>query len=85
MTRTALVTGAGSPSGIGLACARRLGRQGLRVVLGATSERVHDRARDLGAEGIDARGLVADLTDPAQVAKLAACRGRSTCSSTTPA
>jgi 3-oxoacyl-[acyl-carrier protein] reductase len=76
MTRTALVTGAGSPSGIGLACARRLGRQGLRVVLGATSERVHDRARELRAEGIDASGLVADLTDPAQVAQLGASAGQ---------
>ena len=76
MTRIALVTGAGSPSGIGLARARRLGRQGLRVVLGATSERVHDRARELVAEGIDARGLVADLTDPAQVRGLAASAGR---------
>jgi 3-oxoacyl-[acyl-carrier protein] reductase len=70
------VTGAGSPSGIGLACARRLGRQGLRVLLGATSARIHDRARELGAEGIDARGLIADLTDPEQVAALAAAAGR---------
>jgi 3-oxoacyl-[acyl-carrier protein] reductase len=37
---------------------------------------VHDRARELAAEGIDARGLVADLTDPAQVAALAAAAGR---------
>ena len=76
MTRTALVTGAGSPSGIGLACARRLGRQGLRVLLGATTDRVHDRARELAGEGIDARGLLADLTDPAQVAALVAAAGR---------
>jgi len=75
MTRTALVTGAGSPSGIGLACARRLGGAGLRVVLGATSDRVHDRARELRAEGIDAMGVVADLTNPAAVEELAAAAG----------
>jgi 3-oxoacyl-[acyl-carrier protein] reductase len=70
--RTALVTGAGNPSGIGAATARLLGSLGARVVLGATSDRVHDRARELTAAGIDARGVIADLTDPDQVAALAA-------------
>lgn len=57
--RVAIVTGAGAPDGIGAAVARELVAQGARVVLGATSERVHDRAAELGD---DVRGVVADLT-----------------------
>lgn len=61
--RGALVTGAGSPDGIGVAVARLLARQGARVVLAATSDRVHERVAELRAGGLDAHGLVADLTD----------------------
>jgi 3-oxoacyl-[acyl-carrier protein] reductase len=61
--RGALVTGAGSPDGIGVAVARLLARQGARVVLAATSARVHERVAELRALGLDAHGLVADLTD----------------------
>ena len=63
--RTALVTGAGSPDGIGFACARLLGSMGASVALTATSERVHDRAAELTGVGIEALGVVADLTDEA--------------------
>ncbi|HSD48217.1 MAG TPA: SDR family NAD(P)-dependent oxidoreductase [Actinomycetota bacterium] len=71
--RVALVTGAGSVTGIGFACARALGRGGAAVAVAATTERIHDRAAELVAEGIDAAGLVADLTDPeAAVAMVAA-------------
>jgi len=42
--RVAIVTGAGAPDGIGVAVARQLVADGARVVLGATSERIHDRA-----------------------------------------
>jgi len=59
---TALVTGAGSPDGIGYACACQLGSLGARVVLTATTERAHTRAKELKARGIDATGYVADLT-----------------------
>nr|WP_298145757.1 SDR family NAD(P)-dependent oxidoreductase [uncultured Pseudomonas sp.] len=69
--QVALVSGAGSDSGIGLAIARRLGREGVRVLLTASSARVEQRARELLAEGIDARALAVDLTDEAQVAELA--------------
>lgn len=62
--RVALVTGAGSATGIGFACARALGREGAAVGVAATTERVHERASELVAEGIDAAGFVADLTDP---------------------
>ncbi len=62
--RGALVTGAGAPDGIGVAVARLLARQGARVALAATTDRVHDRAGELRAEGLDAHGFLADLTDP---------------------
>jgi 3-oxoacyl-[acyl-carrier protein] reductase len=68
--RTALVTGAGSPHGIGFAAARLLGELGAAVVLSATSDRVHERARELGATAV-----VGDLTEPSQVATLAAAAG----------
>jgi 3-oxoacyl-[acyl-carrier protein] reductase len=60
----ALVTGAGSPTGIGFAIARALGRQGLRVTVSSTTSRIEERVLELRASGIDAAGFVADLTDP---------------------
>jgi 3-oxoacyl-[acyl-carrier protein] reductase len=57
--RVAIVTGAGSPTGIGMAAARGLVAEGARVVLGATSDRVHERAAELGPAAV---GVVADLT-----------------------
>jgi 3-oxoacyl-[acyl-carrier protein] reductase len=65
--RTALVTGTGSPSGIGFATARLLGTLGARVAITATTERVHERASELSQLGIDTVGLVVDLTDEAAV------------------
>jgi 3-oxoacyl-[acyl-carrier protein] reductase len=69
---TALVTGAGSPDGIGFACARALGELGARVVVSATTPRVHERARELEAAGVIAVGFVADLTSSAQADALVA-------------
>ena len=60
--RTALVTGAGSPSGIGMACARLLAACGAAVVVAATTDRAHDRAAELADAGHVAAGVVADLT-----------------------
>jgi 3-oxoacyl-[acyl-carrier protein] reductase len=62
----ALVTGAGSPAGIGFACAVALRDAGMQVAVAATTDRILERAAELGATG-----HVADLTDPAQVARLA--------------
>jgi 3-oxoacyl-[acyl-carrier protein] reductase len=56
--RVALVTGAGSPDGIGFAAARLLGARGARVAVAATTERIHDRAAEIGGTGV-----IADLTD----------------------
>ena len=60
--RTALVTGAGSPSGIGMACARLLAACGAAVVVAATTDRAHERAAELADAGHVAAGVVADLT-----------------------
>ena len=61
--RVALVTGAGSPSGIGSAVARALGRDGLAVGVCSTTDRIHDRVRELEAAGVRAAGFTGDLTD----------------------
>jgi 3-oxoacyl-[acyl-carrier protein] reductase len=62
--RVAVVTGAGSPTGIGFAICRRLGELGAAVALTATTDRVHDRVRKLEEADVRATGVVADLTDP---------------------
>jgi 3-oxoacyl-[acyl-carrier protein] reductase len=76
---TALVTGAGSADGIGLAVARALGALGARVAVAATTERAYVRAAELVRDGIEAVGVVADLTDAqaatAAVAEVAAALG----------
>jgi 3-oxoacyl-[acyl-carrier protein] reductase len=66
----ALVTGAGSADGIGFAAARLLLERGASVVIASTTERIHERAAQLGV-----RGFVADLTDWDQASALAAQAG----------
>ncbi|CAB4868109.1 MAG: SDR family oxidoreductase [Actinobacteria bacterium] len=61
--RVALVTGAGSPSGIGFATARALAELGARVEITATTSRVQERVNELGALGFASFGHVVDLTD----------------------
>lgn len=63
--RVALVTGAGSPGGIGFAIARALVAGGAQVAVTATSARIHDRGRELGC-----LSDTADLTDPGATARL---------------
>jgi 3-oxoacyl-[acyl-carrier protein] reductase len=65
--RAALVTGAGSPDGIGFATARLLGELGASVALTATTDRAYDRAAELRDHGLDALGVVVDLTVEAEV------------------
>lgn len=66
MGKIALVTGAGSATGIGFACARILGRQGARLAISSTTERIQERVSALKAAGKPAIGMAADLTDSAQ-------------------
>lgn len=68
----ALVTGAGSPGGIGYAAARRLAGRGHHVVLVATTDRVHERAAEVVAAGGSAEGWVCDLRDGDAVSELIA-------------
>jgi 3-oxoacyl-[acyl-carrier protein] reductase len=62
--RVALVTGAGSSTGIGFATAAALGREEAAVAITATTERIHERAGELEAQGITAGGFAHDLMDP---------------------
>ncbi len=70
--RVALVTGAGSPSGIGMATARLLADLGAEVAVTATTDRISTRVEELRACGATASGHVADLTDEQQVVGLVA-------------
>jgi 3-oxoacyl-[acyl-carrier protein] reductase len=62
--RIALVTGAGSPTGIGFACALALCDLGAIVHVTSTTDRIHERAAELGPASL---GVVADLTVEADV------------------
>lgn len=73
--RVALVTGAGAAGGIGMACARVLAASGHRLVIAGASGRIHARAAELLAEGVDVVAHQGDLTEPAEVARLAALAG----------
>ena len=59
--RVALVTGAGSLTGIGFAAARVLARGGARVAMASTTGRIHERVAELTAAGSTATGHVGDL------------------------
>lgn len=69
-SRVAVVTGAGSATGIGFAIARSLGLAGLRVLIASTTDRIHERVADLQRDGIDASGVACDLTSESGVATL---------------
>jgi gluconate 5-dehydrogenase len=60
--RVAVVTGAGSPDGIGFACAGLLAELGAAVMIGGTTDRIETRAGELRAAGFDAAGFTGDLT-----------------------
>lgn len=69
-THVALISGAGSPNGIGMAIARRLGRSGAKLIISASSARIADRVAELKSEGFLAKGMAADLSDERQVKEL---------------
>jgi 3-oxoacyl-[acyl-carrier protein] reductase len=64
--RVALVTGAGSPDGIGFASARLLAKEGAHLVITSTTGRIHERARELSASGAEVFAMPLDLCDHAQ-------------------
>jgi 3-oxoacyl-[acyl-carrier protein] reductase len=63
--KVALVTGAGSANGIGIACAKALQELGAQVVIASSSERVLQRGIEIGAAA-----YTADLTNEAEVKEL---------------
>src|SRR6516225_12124652 len=70
--RVALVTGAGSPDGIGFASAGLLAELGAAVMISATTGRIEDRAGELRNAGFDAAAAMGDLTDEDTAAGLVA-------------
>jgi 3-oxoacyl-[acyl-carrier protein] reductase len=64
--RTALLTGCGSPDGIGFAAARLLARLGAHVAVTSTTDRIKERAAELRADGAQVSAHIADLSDRAQ-------------------
>lgn len=62
-----LITGAGSPSGIGFSTAKILGNLGGHIALISTTDRIFTRVAELKAQSINAKGYVADLMDRSQV------------------
>ena len=66
--RGALVTGAGAPDGIGFATARLLAARGARVALASTTDRIEERAAEIGGGAV---GLAGDLRDEEQAGALA--------------
>lgn len=68
--RTALVTGAGSPTGIGFATARLLTEMGASVIVTSTTDRIHDRVSELRESGAEVFGIVGDLTELATATNL---------------
>jgi 3-oxoacyl-[acyl-carrier protein] reductase len=67
--RVALITGAGSPIGIGFACARHLLKSGVRVMVTSTTDRIFERVAELGGDG-EVGGHVADLTVETQAQRM---------------
>ena len=67
--RHALVTGCGSAHGIGFASARMLARLGARISITSTTDRIQERAAELGGETFS---FIADLTDRTQAFDVAA-------------
>jgi 3-oxoacyl-[acyl-carrier protein] reductase len=68
---TALISGAGSATGIGFATAVALGQLGAKVAITATTNRIDERVSELLALGIDAVGFVTRLDTESAVAGLA--------------
>jgi 3-oxoacyl-[acyl-carrier protein] reductase len=70
--RVALVTGAGSPHGIGFAIARLLAQQGAKIAITSTTLRIDDRAHELSRQtpGTDILAFAADLCDHERAGEL---------------
>ena len=63
--KNVLITGA--DRGIGFAVARRFGQEGANVVIASIDPKVEESSNVLREEGIDAKGIVCDVTDASSV------------------
>lgn len=68
--KVCLVTGAGSPQGIGFAAARQIGQYGGTIAITSTTDRIYERVRELEEAGVEAKGFTADLMKRDQVKAL---------------
>jgi 3-oxoacyl-[acyl-carrier protein] reductase len=68
--RVCLITGSGSPTGIGFETARIIGELGGTVILVATTDRINQRVAELALLGVTAEGHIANLMDRKQVSAL---------------
>ena len=68
--QVALVTGTGSAQGIGFAVARRLHAAGARVAITSTTERIHERARELDSHDKRILAFDEDLTSETAAQRL---------------
>lgn len=66
--KNVLITGA--DRGIGFAVARRFGQEGANVVIASIDPKVEESSNVLREEGIDAKGIVCDVTDAVSVNRL---------------
>jgi NAD(P)-dependent dehydrogenase (short-subunit alcohol dehydrogenase family) len=70
--KVALITGAGRPSGLGMAVAFALGEQGFHIIVTSrTDAQSEEQAQSLRDAGISAEGYRLDLGDPAAFARIA--------------
>ena len=69
--RVALVTGAGSATGIGFAIAKLLKVAGAQVAITSTTDRIHERCEEMGGSQSGVLASPADLTQADAVAGLA--------------
>ena len=70
--RVALVTGAGSPNGIGFATAKLLKDAGARVAITSTTDRIQERCDELNGAQNEVFACPADLTEADAIAGLCA-------------
>ena len=70
--KVALVTGAGSATGIGFAIAKKLAQNGFAMVITATTERIQERAEELRQQGATVLAVAFDLTSYESAEKLVA-------------
>ena len=65
--RVALVTGAGSPEGIGFATARLLYSAGAKIAITSTTDRINERRDEIERTALNVFSRAADLTDSTAV------------------